>query len=113
MSERYSAFALLGLLIISGCVGTATGEVEMPSATAGEVHRAVLSIDGMTCPGCAYAAEQALLKTDGVIEAEVSYQEKRGIVTYDSGKVSVKELGEAVRPFVATLVGDNEVEVER
>lgn len=88
MRDGYPVLALLGLLIISGCTGTATeqkdppaaGEVKKSAKTVGEVHRAVLNIDGMTCPGCAYAAEQALLRKDGVIEAEVSYQKKQGIV---------------------------------
>ena len=42
-----------------------------------------LTIDGMTCDGCAVTVEQALLRVPGVLSATVSYEESRAVVTLD------------------------------
>jgi copper chaperone CopZ len=43
-----------------------------------------LTVEGMTCGGCAVTVEQALLKVPGVVSANVSYEESRAVVTLDS-----------------------------
>ncbi len=47
-----------------------------------------LRIDGMDCPTCATVIEHALTRTDGVLEASVSYAAERLRLEYDSEKVA-------------------------
>ncbi|MEW6400162.1 MAG: heavy metal translocating P-type ATPase [Chloroflexota bacterium] len=46
-----------------------------------------LRIDGMDCPTCAVVIEHALQRTDGVLEASVSYAAERLRLEYDGGKI--------------------------
>lgn len=55
-----------------------------------------LSVEGMSCISCAYAAEKALRSIDGVKEAKILAHEKMAIVTYDDTKSSVEQLVAAV-----------------
>ena len=47
-----------------------------------------LRIDGMDCPTCATVIEHALSRTDGVLEASVSYAAERLRLEYDSEKIT-------------------------
>jgi Cd2+/Zn2+-exporting ATPase len=46
-----------------------------------------LRIDGMDCPTCATVIEHALQRTEGVLEASVSYAAERLRLEYDSDKI--------------------------
>ena len=50
-------------------------------------HHESLRIDGMDCPTCAVVIEHALQRTDGVLEASVSYAAERLRLEYDSEKI--------------------------
>ena len=57
-----------------------------------------LTIDGMTCDGCAVTVEQALLRVPGVLSASVSYEDGRALVSLDSvAPASTDNLISAVR----------------
>ena len=63
-----------------------------------------LRIDGMDCPTCATVIEHALQRTDGVLEASVSYPAERLRLEFDSEKIQrsaivgrIQALGYAVR----------------
>ena len=63
-----------------------------------------LRIDGMDCPTCATVIEHALQRTDGVLEASVSYAGERLRLEFDSEKIQrsaivgrIQALGYAVR----------------
>jgi len=47
-----------------------------------------LRIDGMDCPTCATVIEHALQRTDGVLEASVSYAAERLRLEFDSQKIA-------------------------
>jgi len=47
-----------------------------------------LRIDGMDCPTCAVVIEHALQRTDGVLEASVSYAAERLRLEFDSEKIA-------------------------
>ncbi len=55
-----------------------------------------LRIEGMTCGGCTLATRKVLERLDGVSKADVSYEEKRAVVTYDAKKVTVAQMIAAV-----------------
>jgi Cd2+/Zn2+-exporting ATPase len=46
-----------------------------------------LRIDGMDCPTCATVIEHALQRTDGVLEASVSYTSERLRLEFDNEKI--------------------------
>lgn len=55
-----------------------------------------LHIEGMTCAGCETAVKMVLKKTPGVISSEVSYEDKRAVVTYDAGKTAPEKIAKAI-----------------
>lgn len=55
-----------------------------------------LHIEGMTCAGCETAVKMVLKKTPGVVSSEVSYEEKRAVVSYDAAKTTPEKIAKAV-----------------
>lgn len=56
-----------------------------------------LSVPGMTCVTCPITVKKALSKVDGVQSAEVSYEKREAIVTFDDTKTKVAALTEATK----------------
>ena len=56
-----------------------------------------LSVPGMTCATCPITVKKALAQMDGVIEANVTYEPKEAVVTFDDAKTSVEALTEATK----------------
>jgi len=54
-----------------------------------------LSVPGMTCAACPITVKKALTKVDGVQKAEVSYEKREAVVTFDDAKTSVEALTKA------------------
>ena len=54
-----------------------------------------LSVPGMTCAACPITVKKALTKVEGVTKAEVSYEKREAIVTFDDAKTSVQKLTKA------------------
>ena len=54
-----------------------------------------LTVPGMTCAACPITIKKALTEIDGVTEAEVSFERKDAVVTFDDTKTSVSALIEA------------------
>lgn len=54
-----------------------------------------LSVPGMTCSACILTIKKALSKVDGVGKAEVSFEKREAIVTFDDAKASVQSLTKA------------------
>lgn len=54
-----------------------------------------LAVSGMTCAACPITVKKALSKVDGVEKAEVSYEKKEAVVTYDDAKTNVEALTKA------------------
>jgi len=53
-------------------------------------------VDGMTCKMCPLTIKTALKKLDGVVKAEVSYEDKKATVVYEEDKVSKTDMVEAI-----------------
>lgn len=49
----------------------------------------------MNCVTCPFTVKKALLKVDGVSKAEVTYENKLAIITFDDEKTTVKSLTDA------------------
>lgn len=54
-----------------------------------------LSIPGMTCATCPITVKKALAKVDGVQKAEVSYEKREAVVTFDDAKTTADTVGAA------------------
>lgn len=69
-----------------------------------------LEVEGMTCGGCAIAARTVLERLDGVQEAEVSYEDSRAVVTYESEAATVEQMIAALKElgYTASVVEDVE-----
>jgi len=48
-----------------------------------ETKKTILKIGGMTCASCAQTIENALKKTEGVVEANVNLATEKAVITYD------------------------------
>ena len=54
-----------------------------------------LSVPGMTCAACPITVKKALTKVDGVQKAEVSYEKREAVVTFDDAKTNADALTKA------------------
>lgn len=75
-------------------------------ATVPALDTVALHIEGMTCGGCTIATRKVLERLDGVTKAEVDYEQKRAVVTYDPSKVTVARMVAAVATlkYTATVI---------
>lgn len=60
------------------------------------MQTATLNIDGMTCNGCVQSVKNALLRSAGVTDAQVSLEDKKAQVTFDEHLTSPAALANAV-----------------
>lgn len=66
-----------------------------PSWAASET--VTLSVPGMDCPVCPITVKKALVKVPGVSRAEVDFDKRQAIVTFDNAKASVDSLMRATK----------------
>ncbi len=59
-------------------------------------RRTVLNVYGMTCEGCASNVRNALLSVKGVKHVEVSREEKRVKIHFDSDQLEEQDLKRAI-----------------
>jgi len=107
------ALAAAGI-IGSGLYAASAGCCVIPQRTAAataaksQARVATLHIEGMTCGSCATAVRRVLSKIDGVKDAQVSFEEKKGVVTYDAARVNPEKIVHAIEeklpPYKATVV---------
>lgn len=81
MRQRALLF-LFAVVLLAGIAGVAVADAAQVDIT----------ISGMHCEGCATGIQTMLLRTDGVLKAEVSYDERRAVVQYDASKTSPEKL---------------------
>lgn len=82
----------IGLLVGGG------GSNSTVALTAEDHQRIVLEVQGMTCEGCAPAAEKALRSVPGVSAATVNYEKKQAVVFVPKGREVPRDaLLEAIR----------------
>lgn len=54
-----------------------------------------LSVPGMTCAACPFTVKRALTRVAGVSKAEVSYERREAVVTFDDGRTTIQKLTQA------------------
>jgi len=75
------------------------------SAAGAAPQTVTLSVSGMSCAACPITVKQALKKVDGVSKADVSFEKRQAVVTFDDSKTNVQKLTKATADagFPATL----------
>ncbi len=74
--------------VAPGLANTARAVTTAPAQT----QTVELAVHNMTCGSCAFTAQQALTKVDGVVQANVSFDERKAVVTFDPKKTRVEDL---------------------
>jgi len=54
-----------------------------------------LAVPGMTCAACPITVKKALTRVDGVTRADVDYDKRQAVVTFDDAKIDVAKLTRA------------------
>lgn len=54
-----------------------------------------LSVPGMTCAACPITVKKALSKIEGVNKADVNFEKREAVVTFDDAKTTVQKLTKA------------------
>ena len=70
----------------------------------------VIPVKGMHCATCAMTVTKSIYSREGVENADVNFATEKAVLTYDPDKVSLEELGEAIRDagYEPVLPSDNE-----
>lgn len=84
MKKLLSCFTAAALLALTNLVFAAPKTV-------------ILDVPGMTCAVCPITIKKALMKVPGVANADVSYEAKQAVVTYDDAKTASDALMQATR----------------
>lgn len=65
-------------------------------------------VEGMTCGGCVIGVRKVLTRLEGVVKADVSYEKRRAVVTYDPAKVTVEQMIAAIKTlgYKATVLAE-------
>ena len=72
--------------------------VALPAlATTAKTAHVVLTISGMYCQGCATGIQAMLERTDGVIRADVSYDDRRATIEYNPDRTTPAKIISTVR----------------
>ncbi len=114
MTKRFGGIALvvaalaIGGLVRIGWEASVPASAQVSATAAGasdlvaEQHNLTtvrLRIDGLWCASCSYIAEQALLRTPGVVEARVSGDTGTAVVTFDRTVANITDLFEATGSY--------------
>ncbi|MEO5698211.1 MAG: mercury resistance system periplasmic binding protein MerP [Burkholderiaceae bacterium] len=75
-------------------IALASAVVMATSAWAAE-RTVTLAVPSMDCPVCPITVKKALTRVDGVSKAEVDFDQRRAVVTFDDAKTDVGALTKA------------------
>jgi Cu+-exporting ATPase len=87
LARNILMIAFTGLLFLS------CNEVKNEKDLAVNIKKISLNIEGMTCEiGCAKTIESKLSKAEGVEIVSISFDDKKGIVSYDANKTDKNKI---------------------
>ena len=91
---------IANIVLVIALVANAVGACG--SSTDEETHKDVLMksvtipVDGMACDSCAERIQKNLTRIDGVLDAAVSFDDKRAVIQYDARKLEPTRLASAI-----------------
>lgn len=77
-------------------LGVGFAVLHASAVSAADLQKTTLTIEGMTCGGCAAAVKLQLERTEGVTACEVSYESTRAEVTYDPEVTAPAKIAESL-----------------
>ncbi len=83
-------------LVVRAALVAVVGLASAVDVAGAEPAGTTLSIQGMTCGGCAAAVKIQLKRTEGVTAYEVSLEKAEAQVTYDPAKTTPERIAESV-----------------
>lgn len=73
-----------------------------------ETRKTVIRIGDMSCASCAQTIENALKKTQGVLEVNVNFASEKAVVTYDPEEIEYEEIKKAIEKTGYDVLGREE-----
>jgi periplasmic mercuric ion binding protein len=92
IARKIAWFALASALVTGVALTVTPGAPALAAA-----KTVTLDVPGMSCAACPITVKTALTKVEGVGKAEVSFDKKEAVVTYDDAKTTVEALMEATK----------------
>jgi Cu+-exporting ATPase len=71
----------------------------------------IIPVKGMHCATCALSISNTLYKKEGIKKADVNYGTEKAVIEYDPDKITVNEIGDAIRELEYEPVLPNESEI--
>jgi copper chaperone CopZ len=93
LRDHFGAVVVGLALAIAACAEKKTEPVVKPGPNLASID---IAIAGMHCDGCAMTITDALKEVDGVVECQVSFQEKKASVKYDPARVAPAQLAAVI-----------------
>jgi mercuric transport protein len=92
--------------LVAGLAPSAQRQAAQASAETQSEQTVTLDVQGMDCAGCVIGVRTVLKRLPGVSKAEVTYETRRAVVTYDPAKVTVAQMIAAIKTlkYTATVV---------
>ena len=89
-----------------------------PRSTEGDAEKknlrtTVIPVKGMHCATCAQVITKSIYKREGVEKADVNYATEKAVVEYDPSKISIEQIGDAIREVEYEPVLPSESETSR
>ena len=73
-----------------------------------ETKKTIIRIGGMTCASCAQTIENALKKTEGILEANVNLASEKAVVVYDVQEIDYEGIKEVIEGTGYEVLGREE-----
>ncbi len=73
-----------------------------------EAKKAIIRVGGMTCASCAQTIENALKKTEGIVEANVNLATEKAVVTYDVQEIDYEGIKKVIEAAGYQVLGREE-----
>lgn len=87
--------AVLGAASLMGATA-AEQKTQAPAKEASTTHEIVVPVEGMSCAACVARVKKAISAMPGVAAVNVDLAERNARISFDSKRVSVKELAAAI-----------------
>jgi len=73
-----------------------------------DTKKTIMKIGGMTCASCAQTIENALKKTEGIVEASVNLASEKAVVAYDAQEIDYEGIKEVIENTGYQVLGREE-----
>ncbi len=90
------ANVVLAIALAANAVGACSSSADEKSHKDVLVKSVTIPVDGMACDSCAERIQKNLTRIDGVLDATVSFENKRAVIQYDARKLEPPRLASAI-----------------